>query len=272
METAWRLEKGSFIPDDRIPVHDRGFRYGMSLFETVAVLGGRPLLLDAHWRRLQEDAARMGLALPSEADNALHSRWPLRGAVDGVARLILTAGPGPWWETESDGELRLLFEPRSRPEPSTALAPWALDLQRWNRSSLDGLKTGNYWARLLLMTEAKRKGLREVILADDQNVLISAGLANLFVVDSRGELRTPPCTTGARPGVVREWVLAQSEARESSLALSELEAAQEIFLTNSWIGIQPVSQVAEHRFDVGPVTRRMATKYARGVVAMEPGS
>ena len=49
---AWRFQSGLWKPCAGVPIEDRGFRYGMSVFETVAIHRGRAVFLEAHLERL----------------------------------------------------------------------------------------------------------------------------------------------------------------------------------------------------------------------------
>ncbi len=65
---------------------------------------------------------------------------------------------------------------------------------------------------------------------------------------------TPALETGARAGVIREWVMRRLAAAETLLQRTDVEAADEIFLTSSWLGIMPAASVAgrELRRKVAP--------------------
>ena len=47
---AWTLVEGSFREGACVPLTDRGFRYGMSVFETLAVRHGKILFWSSTWR------------------------------------------------------------------------------------------------------------------------------------------------------------------------------------------------------------------------------
>jgi 4-amino-4-deoxychorismate lyase len=78
-------------PATAINLQNRGLAYGDGLFETIAVRGGRPSLLDGHLARLALGCQRLAI----DADLALVRDEILRFASqlgDGVAKLILTRG------------------------------------------------------------------------------------------------------------------------------------------------------------------------------------
>ena len=72
--------------------------------------------------------------------------------------------------------------------------------------------------------------------------LVSACMANVFVVrDDR--ISTPARSSGARAGVIREWVIGRRKVEERRLRREDVVNADEIFLTSSWIGVRPVATV-----------------------------
>ena len=86
---AWTLVGGAFREGACIPVTDRGFRYGMSVFETLAVRQGRILFLDQHLAALKIACAAAGFR--ADGTEALSA---LEGLADGMLRIYVTAGDG----------------------------------------------------------------------------------------------------------------------------------------------------------------------------------
>jgi branched-subunit amino acid aminotransferase/4-amino-4-deoxychorismate lyase len=64
---AWRWNNGAFAACREVPLTDRGFRYGMSLFESFPVCDGAAAYLDAHLTRLRRACALHGFGCDPEA-------------------------------------------------------------------------------------------------------------------------------------------------------------------------------------------------------------
>src|SRR5437763_16473624 len=67
----WRMATlvnvdGRLVPPEQafVPVLDRGFLYGDSVYEVVRTYGGRVFELGRHLDRMERPAARIGLLLP----------------------------------------------------------------------------------------------------------------------------------------------------------------------------------------------------------------
>lgn len=216
-----------------LPLADRGFRYGMSVFETIAVRDGRPLLLKPHLERLDRAANDFGATLPHLP------QFDFSGLGTGLLRFYLTAGPGVP-ETPFAGHAFALFDP--------AEVDWKMPPLRVALSSAPymprpgGWKTGNYWQNIDALAAARRTGCGEALLFNPAGMLVSASMANVFLrID--GTWTTPALATGARDGVVREWTLAMLDASESIHGPDALACCTSAFLTNSRMGIRTIAEL-----------------------------
>jgi 4-amino-4-deoxychorismate lyase len=90
--------------------------------------------------------------------------------------------------------------------------------------------------------------------------LISACMANVFVVH-RTTVRTPALPCGARDGVIREWVSRETRVKQGSLFVQDLQTADEVFLTNSWLGLRSVGRIGDHDLPSRAVCERLAIAY-----------
>jgi len=70
-------------------------------------------------------------------------------------------------------------------------------------------------------------------------------------VEVEGQWVTPPVASGARAGVVREWVMQRRKITERTLSPAELRRARAVFLTNCWAGITPVATLDGHPLSTG---------------------
>jgi branched-subunit amino acid aminotransferase/4-amino-4-deoxychorismate lyase len=214
----------------------------MSLFESLAIRRDKVEFLAGHFARLEAACRQCGWPLaPSlfiRAGELLRSLLP--GPV--FARIYVTAGDGDPGAPVVAPRIILLAEPR------------AVDLRKSYRVALrpaphvplmGGLKTANYWANVESRAWAHRDGFDEALLFNTDGALISACMANVFAV-FEGELVTPHPSTGARPGLIREWVMQRytgSKIVQRALTWGDLDRVTECFLTSSWNGVVPVTSL-----------------------------
>lgn len=229
----------------------------MSIFESILVRNGRPHFLREHLSRLRSACAQRRFGLDEEA---LENCAPLLRN-DGFARIYVTAGNGSTVDFASDCRIFLLHEPRPPLVAENYQNGYALGILETPHLPLfNGLKTANYWANIAALSEGLERKKNETLLFNAAGELISACMANVFVIRD-GRILTPSLKTAARAGVVREWVLQQRDVTECEISRDDLEAAHEIFLTSSWIGIMPASTLEERKLNLGGVAFALRSDY-----------
>jgi len=240
---TWKQSGCVWKPEDFLPLADRGFRYGMSVFETITVAAGRPLLLGEHLERLRRAAGTCGLDLPPLPEFEFSRLWT------GLLRFYVTAGPGAPGDS-FEGNVYALFD--------QAEVGWNLSALRVISCAAPylpkpgGWKSGNYWQNIEALGQAKRAACDEALLFNPAGMLVGAAMANVFLqID--GKWVTPALETGARDGAVRSWVLSHFIADEGILEIRDVARCSAAFLTNSRIGIRSVREL-----DGRPLTNEAA--------------
>lgn len=243
---------------------DRGFQYGDGIFETLAVANGEPMLWDRHMRRFFHGAVRLGLKAPSEELLRNEAGQVCDGAMRGVLKIILTRGiSGRGYAPDMD----------TTPTRTVGLMPWpdyparhridGVSVQFCHNlitrhNVLAGLKHLNRLEQILARMELKND-CAEGLMLDEFGQVIEGTMTNVFIV-SRGALLTPDLTHSGVEGVMRGLVLERASTLSIDCRITELKredilGAEEIFLTNSLIGVWPVRQIESREYPVGPITR-----------------
>ena len=240
---SWVWNGSDFEACDSIPLTDRGFRYGMSVFESIRVWNGVPLFFAEHLERLRRACAQCVFHMDDSAFASTEKL--LRENGDGFARIYVTAGDGAITAPVAQPRIAVFIEPREPTATSVYEKGYALAISPEPHHPLfGGLKTANYWTNAHALGVVRARGNDEALLFNPAGELISACMSNVFVV--RGEkITTPPLESGARDGVVRAWVCATCEVRQRAITRADLAGAEEIFLTNSWLSVMPVSSLED---------------------------
>jgi branched-subunit amino acid aminotransferase/4-amino-4-deoxychorismate lyase len=222
----------------------------MSVFESIRVgADSGPQHLKAHLALLEAGCAAREFPLNQEtlrAAGELLKSWKPSGEQSGeaFARIYVTAGDGGPTAPASDCRVLVFVEPRERPVKSAYAITIAEDLCH---PPFGGIKTGNYWMNLDVLRRARLRGRDEALLFNERAELVSACVANVFLVHG-SRIRTPSIDCGARAGVIRQQVIQRLAVEECSLFVQDIINADEIFLTNSWVGVMPVLSVRERMF------------------------
>jgi branched-subunit amino acid aminotransferase/4-amino-4-deoxychorismate lyase len=115
---------------------------------------------------------------------------------------------------------------------------------------LTGFKTLNYLENRLARETARASDFDEAIFVTPAGRVLEGSSTSVFIV-KEGHAHTPPLSLGVLPGVARARVLAligPERAHETAFTLDELMAADEVFLTNSLMGVMPVCTLDAHKF------------------------
>jgi len=265
---------GELVPASqaRIDPADRGFLLGDGIFETMLARHGRVAFLDAHLLRLARGAATIGLAPPldpARIANACKSLLDANGLADApraALRLTLTRGPAPrGLPLPPDPAPTLMIAAALAAPPPASLTAIVATPRRNNRSPSAQLKAIAYLDNVLAKEEARARGAGEALMLDTDGHLACASAANIFVWEN-GRLLTPSIDCGILPGIVRAAILELApglgvETLEDRIAASRLPEIEGAFVTNSLIGVVPLTRIGDRALPAHPPTARLAAAY-----------
>lgn len=270
VNTLWLVNGQSTCVDPA----DRGLAFGDGLFETMAAHDGTVRWLALHMDRLEEGCSRLEIPAPPRSllEREIRAHCPPRGSA--VVKLVVTRGPGERGYRPPD---------RATPTRVLAIAPWpqfpaehyrrgidvhVLGMRLGENPLLAGLKHSSRLEHVLAQIELRDHAVQQGLLLDTSDYVVGGTSSNVFAVRGR-ELVTPPLRRCGVKGVMRRAVLETARAlgvpaAERELSLTDVLAADELFMTNALVGVWPIAVIDEHRFAVGPVTRRLMTSLGYG--------
>lgn len=254
-------------PAASVPVSDRGLQYGDGLFTTIAIKSGEPLLWDRHLRRLQNDAARLRVAAPAAELLRADVRRVCHGVAHAALKIILTRGADArGYRPSATAPTRRIVTlwPRAAQTPYAreGVALYSCRTRLSRNSALAGIKHLNRLEQVLARAEWGDDHA-EGLMQDTVGMVIEGTMTNVFVVRN-GELLTPDLSQCGVAGILRDLVLEHARAtrlvaRAAEIPFAALQDADEIFLTNSLIGIWPVRRFDAKEYRIGPITRALQT-------------
>jgi branched-chain amino acid aminotransferase len=301
MPTVWINARFEDESTASVSLRDAGLLHGAGVFTTMRSYGRKVFRLDRHLRRLRESCEALFIPLQYKDDvltGAADELLRRDGLSDARLRLTVTRGastPDPLHGNRLEPTAFLTaapLEPYPREYYERGLTAVLLDEQKLNPYDLQaGHKTLNYFSRLAALREANRRGAGEALWFNVHNYLQSGSISNVFLVKD-GVLLTPPTPQELRedksvaaavpypksnvlPGVTRSVVIELAERagitfRPQAIDVDHLLAADEIFLTNSIMGVMPVCRLERHAIGAdkpGEVTTKLAAAYAQLVSA-----
>jgi branched-chain amino acid aminotransferase len=279
MTTLVRIDGRNLSPEEAtIPVFDRGFLYGDSIYDVIRTYDGRPFMLDEHLARLRRSGAAIRLEIPlSDEQIASEVRSVIAdaGNAESYVRMMVTRGVGPIDLAPPDDE-----------DPTLIIIVRALDDptdEEWSRGVRIAVvhparphpgaprptaKTGNYLTNVVAKIDARHAGADDALMLNADGDVAEGTTWNLFVVKD-GRLSTPSNDSGLLPGLTRGLVLEVLRdegvaCEERRVRPEEVLAADELFLTSSTRGVVPVVAVDDQQIangKPGPLTRQVRTAY-----------
>jgi branched-chain amino acid aminotransferase len=269
-----------------VPVFDRGFLFGDSVYETVGTNRGRLVFLDDHLDRLARSAERIYLRLPPRDEIVRAVRDTLAAAdnIESRVRIMVTRGDGTVdLDPAAAGQPRLvvIVQPLGGPSPELYEKGAEVEIVSVTRNSpraIDpAVKSGNYLNNVMAMGEARRRrpSAHEAILCAANGSVAEGATSNVFAVVD-GQIHTPALEVGILDGVTRGKVLALARTNSimchevSFMSPDELRQSDEIFLTSSVRSVLPVTRVDGQMLGEGKpgiVTRRLMVLYRQLVEA-----
>jgi branched-chain amino acid aminotransferase len=261
---------GRIVPeaDARLPLNDSAVLYGDSLFETLKASAGQLQFPCEHLDRL-ELSARL-LAFPCDRpqiERALCDTVSSLSVPLARLRLTITRGslPGLDLPDRQPGTFFIVarpYQPPSAEERQRGADCLFAPNRRINPlSHLPQMKRGNYADCLYAADFARRRGAREALFVSTDGLLLEGATSNVFLL-IQGQLVTPPAGELVLPGIMRRQVLAAAAhlgipVAERDTGVGELFQAEEVFLSNSLIGLLPVASIEERPLRRGHLAEQL---------------
>lgn len=239
-----------------IPFHNRAFRYGDSLFETIRVSNGKVMFLSDHLTRLKLGMTVLRMNVP--ADMRTDTILPLlqllveKNKLKPNARFRITVfrNEGGFYAPESN-DISFLIEGKSIEDQGYVLNEKGLwvDLYtdiRKQINKLSNIKSGSALTYVMAGLTKQSMNLDDVLIVNENSHICEAISSNLFVVKN-GTLFTPPLNDGCVAGIMRKQVLSLAHQHkilyfENQITVNTLMNGDEAFLTNAIRGIQWIGQ------------------------------
>ncbi|QPJ63312.1 MAG: hypothetical protein G3M70_16085 [Candidatus Nitronauta litoralis] len=268
------------IENARLSVKDRGFMYGDGLFETLRARRNSVFRLQAHMERLLKAAEELDIPLPisiQEIEKRIHQTLDKNELEDAIVRVQLTRGedePGLLPSPFTSATLVVVVRPY-QPPPENFYSKGVSICTIPNSAAITSLsnhriKTTNYLVNILLKKKAEERKCYEAIALTPQGFLTEGTVTNIFLVQNKA-IHTPTLGPFVMDGITRRLIRETSRNEgisfnDRDLSHDEGFKANEIFLTNTGIGVLPVTSFDGQTVgdgSPGPVTCRIRESYLK---------
>ena len=278
---------GEFFPraEAKISVFDSGFLVGDGIWEGIRLHHGVFAFLDRHMDRLFASAKAVDLDIGTqdEIEAALRATVDQNDMDDDVhVRLMITRGdkktPSQHPSNVIGGPNVVIIAEHKRADPEVAndgISLFTATVRRPGPDVLDqNLNCHSKLHEVIALIQAVGAGADEALMLDVNGAVATCNATNFFIV-RRGELWT---STGFYnlPGITRALVLETARADgivtlEKNFSLTDVYAAEEVFVTGTFGGLTPVREVDGRTIGDGsgggPMTDRLVGLYRDAIAA-----
>lgn len=250
--------------DIQLSPFNRAFLYGDGVFETIKAVNGKLLFWEDHYFRLMAAMRilRMDIPMsftPEYLEQQLQDTLEASGLAGQTARLRLTVyrlGGGTYLPKENGVGFYAFAKALTTPFYTLNQAPYEVELYKDHYVAADllsTLKTTNKALHVIGSIFAKENGYDNCLLINTQKNVVEALQGNLFLVKGM-HIKTPPLEDGCLRGIIRKQLIAilpklpEYTFEEASISPFELQKADELFVTNTIMGIQPITKYRKKEF------------------------
>lgn len=246
--------------DEANAFKSRAFLYGDGIFESIRIINGRAVFLKKHFQRLSHGLKQLKIynhldfrSFSQEVKKCISANDIKAG---GRMRITAYRESGGLYLPESN-QLQFTMEATALKNDTYVLNTNGLIVDvcegiTLSQDSFSNIKTLNALPYVMAGIYKKEQRLDDVLLLNTEGNICEASSSNIFL-SAGNTLLTPSLDQGCIAGIMRNEILQIAKSMgmkivEASVKTSELEMAEEIFMTNSIVGIQWVSGFHKKRY------------------------
>ena len=236
-----------------LTIHNRAFRYGDGVFDLCKYSYQKLIFWEEHYLRLMAGMRILRMNIPmSFAMEYLEEEILNLIKANGIETKPAKVRLSIFRKEGTSNEIDYLIETKVIENPFYVLneEPYEVELFKDFFVQPDLLANVNHLNRnvnVLGRIFADENDYQNCILLNSNKSIAGVLDGNLFVVNGN-TLKTPSLTDGALNGITRKMLIKtlgktkDYEVVETSISPFELQKADELFFTNSIVGIQPIRQ------------------------------
>ncbi len=242
-----------------LDIENRAFKYGDSVFETIKVIGDKIIFLEDHYFRLMASMRMLRMKIPMKLtldflkNDILKTIKEQEKSFSYRVRLTIFRKKSGLYAPLTN-EIDYIIEVKKL--NYTIKSTYILDVYKdfYNYSGLlSTIKTNNKILNVLAGIFKNENNFDNCVLLNENKNIVEVINGNIFLVKNN-IIKTPALKEGCVRGVVRKKIIEMLtksntyEIEETSMSSFELQKSDEVFITNSIIGVQPVTSYKKKTF------------------------
>ena len=246
----------------KLSSENRAFKYGDAIFETVKVMHKKVIFWEDHYFRLMASMRMLRMKIPLTftlefLEQEILKTVSVHDTADSFRiRLNVFRKDGGLY-TPKTNNIDFIIEVNVNSYQTKET--YSLDVYKdfYNYSGLlSTIKTNNRMLNILASIFADENDLDNCILLNEKKGVVEVTNGNIFVVKGN-VIKTPALSEGCIKGIARNKVIEivsknkEFTLEEVSISPFEIQKADEVFITNAIIGVQPVTSYKKKTFTTG---------------------
>ncbi|MBW2962801.1 aminotransferase class IV [Mesonia aestuariivivens] len=258
--------EGEIVQDQHVNlnIENRSFNYADGLFETIRVINGKIMFWEDHYFRLMASMRILRMEIPMQFSPEFLE-----------AEILELLEANKLTQQPARVKINVYRKPGGLYQPSTrevnytirtyelANSFYILDEKDYEielfkdhyltSGLLSTLKSTNKIINVLASIYAEENAYQNCLLVNEKKNIVEALNGNLFVVKGNN-IKTAPLTDGCLNGITRKKLIEiikktdDFTLEEASVSAFELQKADELFITNVVMGIQPITKYRKKNF------------------------
>lgn len=231
--------------------NNRGFKFGDALFETLKVEQLKVVFLEDHYFRLMASMRMLRMEIPMTftmdfLENEVLKTVKANNLEKARVRLTIFRKDGGLYNPTSN-DIDFIVE--ATPFEVLLKSDYKVDLFKdyfVYSGLLSTIKTTNKITNVLASIYATENEFDNCILLNEKKQVVETINGNIFLIKG-DSIKTPPVTSGCVKGIIRKKLIelisesTDYNIEEGAISPFDLQKADELFLTNAIIGIQPIT-------------------------------
>lgn len=249
----------------QLSISNRSFLYGDGIFETLKIVNNKILFFEDHYFRLMASMRIVRMEIPMSftleyleyeilklvtADNIQHSAR---------VRFTVFRNEGGFY-LPLDNSISYVIQASELKQIKYQIDKNTFEVDLYkdfivSKQLLSTLKTTSKIIHVTASIFAKENQLDSSLLVNEAKNVVEAANGNLFMLMGNS-LITPPISEGCLNGIMRKQIIILAkqiptiEVIEEAISPFDLQKADELFVTNVIIGIQPITKYRKKEFEV----------------------
>ena len=250
--------------DLQVTVSNRSFLYGDGVFETLKIVNNKILFFEDHYFRLMASMRIVRMEIPMSFTMEYLEEQILKlvdvNNIKDSARVRFTVfrNEGGFY-LPTDNSISFIIQATKLENTRYKILKSQFEVDLYKdfivpKQLLSTLKTANKITHVTASIFAKENQLDSALLINETKNVIEAANGNLFMLIG-DSLMTPPISEGCLNGIMRKQIIAIAkqmdsiEVVEAAISPFDLQKADELFITNVIIGIQPITKYRKKEFE-----------------------